>query len=264
MLDRITRNKAPFIVGSIYFLVIMVLIYFYMFAVDKGMRPQGMRIPVLLNTAEGLRSGSLVTVQGVIKGRISSLHFLNTDQNNRPLQIKKRVMAILDLDEKIEFYTNSRIRTLYSNLVGRKVLNIDVNPEEKHNSVENYLVLSLDEISEFHLSGTLPERNLRILSGSNFDEPVYLVTKVLQENRIHLASIFKDVHEISYKLNQGDRFFAVLLNNPFLYEQTVAVIYQLNLLLNQGGELNESLRESNSISEMGGWLFSFASLALGI
>ncbi len=282
----------------------------------------GIHIPVMLETAEGLRAGAPVLVMGVKMGVLSSLHYVQVDENGFPLPwnvkesdltatgrdrimrkvpgkdpekildryygkqaespgvrnaaakspAKKRraagqaVLAILDLDKNVPIYPNYKVVTRFQSVVSQKI--VELLPGRLDPKRPNWKprLLSLAELRRFEKTGAMPELGPgnELLRSDNFDDPMYLIASVINENREPIFRITSNLRDISAKMNRGENSVATVINRPDLHGGANQAILALGVLVQEARDGVEDLRESRAgIDFMGGWLITILQAAAG-
>ncbi|MBE7439714.1 MAG: hypothetical protein HS115_14755 [Spirochaetales bacterium] len=208
-------------------------------------------VPVRLETAEGLRIGARVEIQGVEQGFLTSLHYLNVDEKGWPLPYEtsatpsgQTVIAILQLRAvPITYPDYVAYSRSPSPLAAR---GIDLVPGKPgHAPALNPQTLTEQEHREFLESARLPHKTGQdLLFIKNFDDPLYLVAKLLAENRHSITRIVTHVTGITDQINEGDGTLGLLLNQDSLHAGSNVALLEFNHLVGDMRDLLESLREN--------------------
>lgn len=282
MVEYLHRNRQE-ITGFGFFLILFIVgCYTILFAKDLG-SVTAVRLPLLLETAEGLNVGAFVYSQGVRVGYVTSLTRVSLDKQLVPIsfaQAKNKpahgqaIIAVLSINRPLHFYPNYRIFTKHKALLSEKVVNIIVGDAggldwghlpgyahpwgediDKKKAVDA-LELSYGEWMELQSSGELPHRS-HLLRAVNYDDPLFLFASVINENRRNFYYTVENIRDIVEKINGNVGTIGSLINSPSLDRNTNDALKELIYLTNEGRDGLESVRESSSAVR---FLFVFVSV----
>ncbi|MCP5480072.1 MAG: hypothetical protein H7A21_01445 [Spirochaetales bacterium] len=260
MRDRLERNLAP-LVGLAFFLALAIVSYFTIF-VGAQVRAGPVRLPVRLQTAEGLQAGVLVYVNGVEMGVVGSLHYMTLNRSGWPRPYAREhershgqtVIAVLYMRAPIVLYPDYRIVSRYLTVLSPRVIEIDpgsanlesTGPDRRLAPVTP-LTLNPDELALFRRKGYLPRRtNEELLEASNYDDPLFLIASVVNENRSGIHEITANLRDITDKLNQGNHTVAALVNRADLVQGSNDFLKSVIILTEEVRGGAEDLRETRA------------------
>lgn len=271
------KEKTIQLLTGLAFYAAMVLIGFStIFQARSYGLDKGIHLPVVLESAEGLRVGAQVLVLGIPKGVVSSLHYVLIrpdggivpwDEEQKPIpgtvSVGQKVLCVLDLEQDITLYPNYKITTRYPSPIAQKIVAIEpgrkgeapapaagtLRPDDPAaETVWQPLKLNRQELLDFQKSGLLPERG-RLLASQNSDDPIYLAASIIADNRDTLHRIIANLAQITDKLNRGQGTTAALLNRDALSSQTNDILAGVIILLNEARYGVEDTRESRAMTD---------------
>ena len=260
--------------GLAFFLFMFLLGNYTIFAKKSSERPTTLHLPVLMKTAEGLSKGAHVFSHGVRVGYVASLTRVDLGRQGQALSFQEAeqfpsygqgIIAMLNLQRDFIFYPNYRIITKHRTILAEKIIEIlpgdgagwDTRalPGNAHTWPESLgldllqavpvLYLDYGELRAFHDRAELPRKG-HLLQASNYDDPLYLFAAVLGENRKNLFYIFRNLNDISDKINRGTGTIGAVINQPDIANKTNEFLKQLIYFTHDVRDGAEALRESDS------------------
>ena len=257
-----------------FFLFMFLLGNYAIFAKRGSELPAIHRLPALLRTAEGLSKGAHVFSHGVRVGYVASLTLVDLGSRGEVFSFKEAerlashgqgIVAILNLGHDFIFYPNYRIITKHRTILTEKIIEIlpgdgadwdtralpgNAHPWPEDSNTDSSrsiapLYLSYDEMWKFHNKAELPERG-HLLRASNYDDPIYLFAAVMGENRKNLFYTFRNLHDISEKIDNGTGTLGAVINQPHIADKANGFLEQLIYLVNEVRDGVESARESST------------------
>jgi len=250
--NRLLLDRVPELVGIAFIFVLIAIGHQTIVKQNVKKLKEPMRIPVLLRTASALKIGAKVTVLGVDSGVVSSLHYIPVDASGRSLDESddppagQVVIAILDLVEEIEFYNNYSIVTRNSHILSARAVEIHPGTLQPGEIPLKPVKFSLEETLAFQKSPAIPQKKDVLLFAGNAEDPVYLVAKVISENKDNIRIVLKNLGDITEKINHGNGTIALLLNDGTIYRQSDSVMKEGIALTADGREGAEDLREART------------------
>lgn len=267
MLRRLITNSQHEVVGLLFY-GIMAWLGFATIVMQGSLPDQVVRLPVRLVTTEGLKVGAPVFVQGVELGRVGQFQYLEVDQHGWPRSLDDKgrsygqtVVTILYLKEPVQFYENYRILTKHATILSSKIVEImpgnavrNMNPDDP--AFDNYtsfesvrpILMNDADVSRFLESGVIPRQTgAELLAATNYDDPLYQIAVVLNENRKDLKSITGNLREITQKLDRGNGNIAYLLNEPAIAGGVNDLLKSIIILTEEAREGAENLRETTPV-----------------
>lgn len=259
------KQHAPLLIGLLFFTGMTYAGYATMIKKNIGSVKEPVYLPVLLETAESLKVGSTVTVLGVPKGILGSLHYILIDEKGKPVIIRRKkrlilpekeldaiqgqfVFAVLDLTEPVDFYSNYDIVTQYPALFSAKTVDIRPGKKTEDSSKISPFYLSRKEVAAFRTGREGPSiAKDDLLHAHNFGDPLFLITEIIGENRKDIRRITRNMAVITGKMSRGDGTVAAVLNKKELDEGSKKTLKAAAGLLTEVGDGLESFRETNSM-----------------
>ncbi len=284
----IVKNQTKF-VGFVFIFVMFFLGNYTIIAKKSTDIKLEYHIPVLFLNSDAILVGTPVFTYGVRIGYVTALNIVELENKNNVISIMDKsdsvnsksyglgVVAILSVSENLLFYHNYRIVTqsfttfggkkieLYTgNSANWKLKPLSGNPHIFQTSIDQSkpipaLSLTPKEIIDFKKRSVLPKRNI-LLSGSNYDNPVYLISKVINENRANLRTVFSNLKEISYRMVENSNTVGALINSSELSDDVNDLLVKGIYTLNEAHDGLESLRESDIVVGFISNLFRFSSI----
>ena len=261
MFSSLKNKRFEFLCGISFFLVLGLLGYIFIIAGKTQKMAKGVHLPVIFQTGEGLRVGIEVRDRGVEAGVLSSMHYVYLDKNNRPVtdlnfselsnlelsEYRQAVLGILDLNSDVKLYANAEAKTVYVNILGKRLISLYGGQKKPGEPDNYYLTLNLTQLENFKKSGIFPNENKNILTGYNFNEPVTLLSDFIRENRKSILALTENLSSITDKINTGRGDLAKVLNNPSLYKNADSLLANMDALVKELRVLAESDRETTAI-----------------
>ncbi len=221
---------------------------------------KGVHIPLLLESAEGLRVGAPVLVLGIEMGVVSSLHYVLTREDGSILPWKEeeaarrspggqKVICILDLIRDVPLYPNYKITSRYPSPISQKIVAIDPGRLDAKRPDWQPLKLSHEQLLAFRATGLFPNGR-DMLSSANSDDPIYLAASVINDNRGSLFRITSNLAEITRKINEGNGTLAAALNRDVLSAEANRSLGGLIIFLNEIRNGVEDTRESRGMTDL--------------
>ena len=254
MTARISKNFALFV--GLGFFAFLVIVGYFTIVLRKEKGTAGLqRIAVRLATAEGMKKGAPVMIQGVQAGYVSYLHFTPTDGEGWPLAFNEQgsrnegqtVIAVLEITENVLFYPNHRIITKYTSAISEKVVEINPGKSIQGSRPLHPLDLSAEQLLDLKTNGILPEiEGETLLAAHNYDDPLYMIASVIVDNRRSIRRVVSNVASITEKINTGSGTLSALINRPDLIDSSNELLKKLILTVHDAREGVEDTRESRA------------------
>lgn len=227
-------------------------------------------LPIVLKNSEGIKIGTRVNVLGVDQGYVRYLDYYPVDREGNVININECedlckdkmydqiLLVVLNLRKQIELYKNYKLYTRYDRIIGEKV--IEINPgskiqikntqEEIYPELETMYLNSNDVLKV--ITGNSISLNINhLIKATNYEDPLTLLSHIIYENRKPLYRIFKNLAEITQKIDSGNGTISLLLNENQLLTETDKVILEAILLVRDLREGLESVRENNILIKTG-------------
>ena len=254
------RNLHLFI-GATFFALLSAIGYFTIARGRTYALEKGVHMPVLLESAEGLRVGARVFVLGIQMGVVSSVHYVLTradgsiipwddEGKTQPGNVSagQRVICVLDLLHDVRLYPNYTVSTRYPSPISQKM--VAINPGRLGETNPDFRPMKLTQLQlrAFLRSGVLPDSGTMIAAG-NSDDPIYLAASLIADNRETLFRITSNLAEITRKVNEGRGSLAAILNQETLSRETNQSLAGLVIFLNEIRHGVEDTRESRAMTD---------------
>lgn len=227
-------------------------------------------IPVIMQSAEGLKPGARVQILGVDKGYVHYLHYSQIDENGNLIPYRNQdsteangqvVIAVLNFKKPIQMFENYKIRTKYEAIISEKV--VDIDPGDKASKVQYTYWNRADQLY-FRKKGQVPPVGGTMLRAGNTDDPLTIIANVLHENRKDLRTIVSNIRQATDKVNTGRGTAALLINQDQIVGGTSETLSELSLLVRDGRKSVEALRETRApVDFIGAYVFALFRLAAG-
>lgn len=258
-----SRKSINVIVGLVYFAIMgMVGVYTIVLATGENY-DSPVYLPVRLKTAENLKAGATVYVLGVPSGVLHSRSLVEMEgpESSQTEPSERVVVALLMMRHPIRLYENYRIETKYMEILGEKVVEIQPgyarHVDPKTGRVSSFAPFALNllqskEATRFQMEGKLPEsiEPSSLPVADNFDDPLYLASALLQENREGVRQVVSDLADITDKLDRSPGTIAKLANSPELLQSVNGVSDEVKILVGTVRDLGEALRETDSMVDL--------------
>ncbi|MBI3395250.1 MAG: MCE family protein [Spirochaetia bacterium] len=265
-LERLIEKHSSVVVGSVFFLSMVYVGHTTVILQKTTTIKKPLRLVVQLETAEGMKIGAPVLIHGVQKGVVSAFQYMALDQTGRPVPWKAKlppdrhiagqtVVAVLDLTDQVTFYANYRIITRYPNVFAAK--EVDIDPGRAPAKTLDFLDLDSQQLVDFRSMGSLPLDGA-VARVSNYDDPMFLISSVLGENRHNLRTIASNIRQATDKINEGTGTAGEMLDQRTLNDDSNRLMVTLLVLVSEIREGLEDTRESGSSIDALGALFTFA------
>ena len=274
-MSRFIQNSSRPVAGLLFFIVMGLIANFTIIQGQSYELTRAVHIPVLLETAEGLRVGAPVLVKGVEMGVLSQMDYIQLDESGFPLPwatdpntakiyrdhhsripgrtdpnrkvYGQKVLAILDLKEHVPIYPDFKIVTRYTSLISQKI--VEILPGRLRPGQDprwNPLILRYQTLQKYRQTGELPRNGKKptLLTSNNFDDPIYLLAGVINENRRPIHKITSDLRDISGRIDTGKGTVSLLLTDDKLVRGTNDILKLVRILIQDGRTLVEANRET--------------------
>lgn len=190
------QASKEILVGLLLFAGIGLLILFTLVFSDLPFLSGGQTITVTFDRVLGLREGDSVFVSGVRVGRVTSIELL-PDQ--------PRVNVKLRLSQPVKLFSNCRITTTESSLLGGRAIEIERGDPE----------LGVADLS-------------RPLVGDAQQGAAKGITRILDENRENVLQITTNLADILARIRNGEGSLGKAITDPSLYESFLAFVDNAN------------------------------------
>ena len=265
------KSNSKESVGFIFFMIMLLIANYTIIAKKSFSGRIAIQVPVLLGTAEGLSKGAFVYCHGVKIGYLASLTPIKLDAKSYPISFKDKkrlsygqgIIAILNLDRNLIFYPNYRVITKNRTVLADKIIEIlpgdsqgwdkkllpgvpflwpDGTPQDKAVVIRK---MEYKEVITFTKTGYLEKKD-HLLRCSNYDDPLYLFSSILAENRQNVKYIFQDLRKITGNINNGKGTIGALINKPSIEKGINKFLEEFIYFLHDIRDGAEALRETDS------------------
>ena len=160
------------LVGCLFFGSLAIVGYFTIISEDSPFASQGKHMVLFFENADGIKSGSKVTVLGVPHGTVVDVKLVAVDKFNRPVnndaveRVGQKVAITIEMKQEITFYKNYKVAIKSESLLSDKLIAIDpgsaiagkIKPGEKKVGKDE----KVDKIPVFAVSQTeLQNKNIK-------------------------------------------------------------------------------------------------------
>ncbi len=272
---RLNSRDGRALATGILFAIGMILLSIFCIFFKVSLKDLGViRLPILLNTAEGLSKGTEVYVQGLQIGYVSSFHHVSKDLNGRiflrtqepSTPVSSRfVLAVLNVTYLPDFYPNYRIFIKYKNIYPEKI--IEILPGNKLGSTDEksfsggnlypwpeskpkdepiqVITLSYKEQRSLN-SRFVASTKDHLLTAYNYHGAEVLLAQMIRENREAILRMTENLSIISYKINFGQGIIGNLVNQSNLIDHTNEILEELVYFTNDTLGAVEAVRETDA------------------
>jgi len=259
-MKRLAFKQFNSLVGIAFFAVMGFVGYFTIIKKNVKEVKRATYLPVILATADHLHAGSPVTILGVPAGFIGSLHYVIIDETGNHFEPKEKydihdiqgqyVLAVLDLFDAVEIHENYKITTYYPTIASEKRVDIDPGMRRPEETFSPRFYSSGEILSLRSDRKIPPGESKTILHATNSDDPLYLLSSLIRENRSPVRRITFSLAEISEKINRGRGTLGALVNNPELYKKGGHVLLAAKPILVDARDALESYRETTQTIDL--------------
>ncbi len=276
--------------GLIFWLFMIILGNYAIFAARGSDIPTVIRLPVLLRNAEGIEKGAQVSVRGVHIGHVESLTYVDLNDKEEVIPFDKvnsknsygqGVIIILSIDRKLTFYPNYRVISKRSTILAGKKIEILTGNSPAEGWEEPKVgqqfpwrgeidwgkkvsVLELDYWEAQAIrSEAIISKKAHLVRVSNYDDPLYLFASVMHENKDNFFHGLQNVHDITHKINTGMGTIGKLLNRPEIDDKLNNLLKEFIYFTGEARDGLESLRESDSAVRFLFVAFTLATWSIG-
>ncbi len=259
-----------YLLGILFWVLISFIGIYTILMPSKKNKNLSYYLPVVLKNAQGIQTGARVNVLGVDQGYVRYLDYYPVDKEGNLINIHECedlckdkmydqiILAVLNLQNKIEFYDNYKLYTKYDKILGEKVIEIkpgsmiEINNNKKitHKKLEK-IYLNSNDVLKMITGNTLRLNIHNVIRATNYDDPLTLVSDLIYENKKPLYKIFKNLAEITQKIDSGNGTISLLLNENQLLTESDKVLLETILLIRDIREGFESIRENNILLKTG-------------
>ena len=225
-------------VGIFFFLAVSSLIYITMVTEGGPIKQENIYMKVYFTSAEGVKIGNKVTLQGVPFGYVSKINLVEINSTGAILKkdekgaIATKVELTLILNKEIPLYPNYEITVKNESLLSGRVIAINPGfPEEKENQIV----------------GVQKQVDLPI-NGKTLKDPLETLAELIAENRGDIRQIVSNVKEITQKTNEGKGTLGKLVNSNTLHDNVNSTVGDIQIMVNDLREGLEDTREQAPVT----------------
>ncbi len=216
-------TRRQFLLGIFFLTALSILGFYTLFLTDFTLFKDPIQMEVYFPDAHDLREGDPVMISGLRIGRVRSLEYLPDEEENR------RILARLNLNERIELLEGARITIMESTLLGGRKVDIYAGTPGG-----TPLELAPDEA----LYGSV-ELNPIAALGSIGD--------ILNENRARITNLFSNLDQITSDLRAGQGPIGRLLTDEQMAQDLSASLGSLRGLSANVQEVTEEISQGNGL-----------------
>lgn len=254
------------LVGFLFFSSIAVVGYFTIITESGPLRKKGFTATILFPTADGIKLGNKVTVQGVPYGYVSSIRLVSLDINGEIVPdgtqgLYTQVEIGVNLKGPLTIYENYRVEIRNESLLSGRVISIDPGSriqieDDAITAAGNGSLLS-DPATSKNVAFTslaTPQKetpalpNNAKLKGKVTQDPLVQLSELIAENRNDIRKTVSNIREITRKVNSGQGTLGKLINQNEAYSNVNTVLTDAQVVLRELREGLEDLREQAPVT----------------
>lgn len=248
------KFKAFFLVGLLFFGAALAVGYFTIITEGGPFQKKLPTLSVYFPTAQGIKIGNKVTVQGVPYGFVSKVSLIKMDDQGNVLPDNQpalftRVQVIIALRSPINLYPNYKVTIRNESLLSGRVIAIDPGT-----------AYELDKKSGKIVKGSSPKKPLdlnfnpktkvssRALNGTTDEDPLVSLSELIAENRQDIRKTVANIADITGKINQGDGTLGKLINSGSVHDNVNTALTDAQIVLRELREGLEDTREQAPVT----------------
>ncbi|MCB1174804.1 MAG: MCE family protein [Leptospiraceae bacterium] len=246
------------LVGVLFFGALALVGFFTIISESGPFASRGRQMVVFFDNAEGIKTGSSVTVLGVPSGTIDNVDLVSVNAQNQivaaddPERVGQRVAVTLELKKQVLFYENYSIEIKNESILSGKV--IAINPgssvADKQGHIAKELPILATPVAELSREGESAldkqlaargSQNYIELQGESSGDPVAGLSEMISENRRNVRETIENIRSITGKINNGNGTLGLLVNDDELHANANTLVTDAQTVVN---ELRESLEDT--------------------
>ncbi|MBX7056462.1 MAG: MlaD family protein [Leptospirales bacterium] len=252
------------LVGLLFFGALMMVGFFTIVSQSGPFAARGRQYVLFFDNAEGVKTGSRVTVLGVPSGLVDSVDLVAVDQANHPVasdsaeRVGQRVAITIELQKEVVFYQNFRVAIKNESLIAGKVISIDPGSARANERGESAELVEVFSASPGELSEndqTALERYLAAgeggrvrLEGVASGDPVAGIAELISENRQNVRETIENIRDITQKINTGQGTLGLLVNDDELHRNANTLVTDAQTVVKDLRESLEDTREQAPVT----------------
>lgn len=246
------------LVGLLFFGALFMVGFFTIVSQSGPFAARGRQYVLFFDNAEGVKTGSRVTVLGVPSGLVEAVELVAVDRDNRPVpsdspdRVGQRVAITIELQKEVVFYRNYAVAIKNENLIAGKIISIDpgsarnVEVEDGAPATISIFSASPAELAESGQSAldrylASGQADTVRLEGVASGDPVAGIAELIAENRDNVRQTIENVRDITDKINQGQGTLGLLVNDDELHRNANTLVTDAQTVVK---ELRESLEDT--------------------
>jgi ABC-type transporter Mla subunit MlaD len=239
--------------------------YFTLLSKSGPFAEKGRYLVVFFDDILGVSEGTVVTLLGVPIGRVHEIGYYYPDRRGEPVEpnsperIGQKVVLTLDIREIPVFYENYSIAIRSPSILSDPAIVIDpgsMNARDGSGRIHKIVPVSipdsntLDEENTTAFEYLIMERRSRALpelNGESAKDPITAFSNLLAENRPGARRGFRNVENISQKINAERGTIGILLNDDELFRNGYTVVNRGEVLLKHMRKGSEDTRAERPV-----------------
>ncbi len=277
------KASQNILVALLFFGALLMISFFTIISDSGPFASSGKQLVVFFDNAEGIKTGSKVTVIGVPAGLVESVDIIAVDKDKRivtdksPNRVSQRVAVTIGIRRNLTFYENYSIDIKNASLLGGRVVSIDPGSsietiQKRHaNGTIREEQRENQEISVFSTSATSfsgstikqliekgKDSEFIELQGKATGDPIGGFAELISENRVNVREAILNMREITDKINTGQGTLGQLVNDDDLHRNAVTLISDAQIVARELRENLEDQREQAPVNSfIRAWLTAF-------
>ena len=232
-------NKSA-LVGLLFFTALSVVGYFTIITEGGPFKKGGGAMKVYFPSADGLKIGNKITVQGIPYGYVSSVKLVMVDENDNLVEdqgMATKVELSLVLKGPVTLYPNYDITIKNESILSGRIVAIDPGHSDPENP-EPPIIMG--------------DKNLKPVSstfkGKITEDPLVILSELIAENRADVRTTISNLANITEKINQGEGTVGKLINSDEIHSNVNTVLTDAQIVLREVREGLEDTREQAPVT----------------
>ncbi len=236
------------LVGILFFGALVTVGFFTIITEGGPFKKELNSVKIYFPSAEGLKIGSKVTVQGVPFGYVSKVALVDVDLEGNVVDEREvwkavgtRVEVTIVTPKPLRLYENYDIKIRNESLLSGRVIAINPGSEEledpKSKQKKKNLILDFSK----------PDLKQK-LNGKTGDDPLVLFSELIAENRADVKKIFSNIADVTEKINSGKGTLGKLINNDDIHSNVNTTLTDAQIVLRELREGLEDTREQAPVT----------------
>ncbi len=254
------------LVGILFFGALALAGFFTIISEAGPFAKKGNMLVLYFDNADGVKTGSRVTVLGVPAGAVTDLNLVGVDKNGQPVKedspdaVAQKVAVTIEIRRPVKFYSNYKIAVKNETILSGKIIAIDpgsIKPGEDGRIPEAIAVMAPSTTDlqkerksalEKRLENPSQKGAFVDLKGESSGDPLAGLSEMIAENRGYIRLKLNNVAEINTKINSGKGTLGLLVNDDELHRNANTVLTDAQVVVRELREGLEDTREQAPVN----------------